>query len=879
WLGRYYDSGMEASTDMPRHVSVDIRQHFSDMQAYLKTSRINLNRLNRIKKTIVATISVLLVATAIALVWAMNLKREIERTAHSNSIATKAYMTLEKDPTLAFRLAEQAYNIEQTPLAKQVIMSAYGEMPFYKKLEGHTGGGCTCAKYSTNGKYIGTLTADEIGFIWDAQNNNKIATLKGHRGAHGPNPDALNFSPDNKYIVTASSDSTARLWDLEGKCLAILKHNGPVSSACFSPTPLPFGEGSGVGLLTASSDSTARLYLFNPQALSQAETPVTVANDVQMHSRAFLPQEPAIRILFKTTGKAPVTKAIFSPDGKTIATIAGKTAYLWNLEGKVINEYVGHFALITDLCISKDIKYIITSSADKTARIWNINKGLIKELKGHTENVYRTDISVDCKYIVTFSEDLTLRLWNFNGEELHVLRGHTSGPWSVKFSPDGKFIVSACDDGTARLWDLNGTELMVFKGHTSQVLSANFSPDGKQVVTASADGTARIWNIEPLENPVFKGHTGYLEDVNFSPEGNYIATAGFDYTSRLWEKGGRLVGILNGHEHYAVNFSEFLNNKMLVTGSYDQSARIWSYNGQEIKKIVTHGLYHNIDLALNSLILWWADDNKATLFDTAGAKLQEFKDVTSAGFTTESGKYLYTIGMDSVLNIWKAKNPTVSGKKDDQNDTLLYKATNKIDLNKQIVTLGFSEDDRWMVTATEDSAMQIWNFNDIVSNKQQAKPVYLFTNDSQFTLLRFAPDNSRFLTADQNNILQIWNLESGVPPNDYQPVSCTGHSDAINDANFSPDSKYIVSGSNDFSARIWDLEGKEIMLMPSHKAAINKVKFSSDGKYILSCSNDHTARLTPVSVEMVLDKINKEKVRGEVYELSEEEKEIYGIEE
>ncbi len=76
---------------------------------------------------------------------------------------------------------------------------------------------------------------------------------------------------------------------------------------------------------------------------------------------------------------------------------------------------------------------------------------------------------------------------------------------------------------------------------------------------------------------------------------------------------------------------------------------------------------------------------------------------------------------------------------------------------------------------------------------------------------------------------------------------------------------------------MWDIEGKLIQTYPLHKAAVFKAKFTKDGKYILTASLDHTARITPVSVDMVLDKINKEKVRGDVYQLTEEELKVFGI--
>ncbi|MBI4945034.1 MAG: hypothetical protein HY840_01380 [Bacteroidetes bacterium] len=223
-----------------------------------------------------------------------------------------------------------------------------------------------------------------------------------------------------------------------------------------------------------------------------------------------------------------------------------------------------------------------------------------------------------------------------------------------------------------------------------------------------------------------------------------------------------------------------------------------------------------------------------------------------------------------------------------------------------------------MLTATEDSIVQLWNFEEICKNKNGTQMTqinmmnadknkspqitqintdknknYSIPHNSSIAILRFSPDNKYFATADNNNQIHIFPIEDITrksPTSNFKPLPaaqqagqtsnfsfCSGHSDAIMDMNFSPDSKYIVSGSRDYTVRLWNLDGIELQMFTGHKGGINKCKFSHDGNFILSASLDFTARLMPVNVGMVLDKINKQKVRGEVYSLSEEEMKLFGV--
>ena len=88
-----------------------------------------------------------------------------------------------------------------------------------------------------------------------------------------------------------------------------------------------------------------------------------------------------------------------------------------------------------------------------------------------------------------------------------------------------------------------------------------------------------------------------------------------------------------------------------------------------------------------------------------------------------------------------------------------------------------------------------------------------------------------FLTICQTGHTQ--NLKLVIP---------AGHSDFVNYASFTADSKYVATASFDNTARVWDVvTGRLLLTLNAHTGAIWYVDFSKDQKYIITASNDGTA--------------------------------------
>jgi WD40 repeat protein len=78
-----------------------------------------------------------------------------------------------------------------------------------------------------------------------------------------------------------------------------------------------------------------------------------------------------------------------------------------------------------------------------------------------------------------------------------------------------------------------------------------------------------------------------------------------------------------------------------------------------------------------------------------------------------------------------------------------------------------------------------------------------------------------------------------------EPQTLNGHSGWVHAAGFSPNHRYLVSGSWDNTLRVWDRESRREVLPPlkGHLDKIHDVAFSTDGQLIVSASADKTLRL------------------------------------
>jgi WD40 repeat protein len=504
-----------------------------------------------------------------------------------------------------------------------------------------------------------------------------------------------------------------------------------------------------------------------------------------------------------------VIRATFDHTGRRIATASpDNIVKIWETDGgKELLNLEPYTGLISRIAFSPDDRRVLVASEDGTAEIIDLE---IRRSKVIVRNPDRAPIrdalfSMDGKRVFTAS-DGAVRIWDSdNGRELAVLRhGENVKVSSIALSPDGRHVLTTSAN-IVRIWDSeNGEETgPQLVGHQGEVLNAAYSPDGALIVTTSQDHWAGLWEARTGKLIAQLDHKAKVNAARFNVQGDRIVTASDDRTAQVRDgkSGKRLEFFFRPHDSYVLGAVFSADGRLVLTTSADHSARISSSaTGSEIAILSGHG---------------------------AGVVFGEF---------SADGNRVLTVSADGTARIWDAR---ITG------DVLTLEGH-----RDSVWSFDFNFDNNGAITASDDHTVRMWDS----ANHGRQTDVFEFADSVNSAA--FSPDGKSFAAGLDDGSAVI------VYPGTPRRLKLTGHSARLNCVSFSKDQHYILTASDDRTARLWDVDsGRTIRVFEGHTASVNSAVFSSDGGLVLTASDDKTIRIWDAKTGHELQKFEGHQAR------------------
>lgn len=540
-----------------------------------------------------------------------------------------------------------------------------------------------------------------------------------------------------------------------------------------------------------------------------------------------------------------VYHACFSEDGQRIASCgADKTLQVFKAEtGEKLLEIKAHDDEVLCCAFSADDRFIATCSVDKKVKIWNSMTGeVVRIYDEHSEQVNCCHFTNNSNHLLlaTGSNDYFLKLWDLNQEECrNTMFGHTNSVSHCRFSPDDQVLASCSADGTLKLWDvksanerksINVKQFFLNSEEPQEDLEVivkccSWSADGARIMVA-AKNKVFLFDIHTsgLLAEIHTGHHSTVQYCDFSPHNHLAVVALSQYCVELWSMDSRLkVADCRGHLSWVHCVMFSTDGSSFLTSSDDQTIRLW-----ETKKVCKNSatvLKQEMDVVFqeNEVTVLAVDNiRRLQLINGNTGQIDYLTEAqVSCCCLSPNLQYLAFGGEDGAIQILELLNNRIFQSRNGHKSTVRH--------------IQFTADGKTLISSSDDSAVQIWNW-------QSEDPFFLQAHQEtvkDFRLLK----NSRLLSWSFDGTVKVWNIITRRLEKDF-----VCHQDTVLSCDISSDATKFSSTSADKTAKIWRFE----LLSPlhelrGHKGCVRCSSFSVDSALLATGDDNGEIRIWNVS--------------------------------
>ena len=446
----------------------------------------------------------------------------------------------------------------------------------------------------------------------------------------------------------------------------------------------------------------------------------------------------------------------------------------------------------------------------------------------------------------------SLGIWIYDAttyQPLHFLKKHEDLVERIVFSPDGNIIASEERFDKIHLWDVNTGKHKYKLDHRGGIKHFDFSADGQTLVTLGRGSpfiSTILYHVDSgAEKQVKDMHMNDIDFIQayhktFDRNNNILATGELNNTIYLWDlvEGVRKKTLRRQKGHLnCLAFSP--DGKTLASGGEGEFIR-----GEDGNFRRDNGVFH----------VWDAVKGKRKHRFSG----EDMFDIRSLAFSPD-GNLL--AGGDQFGQIHLVDPNTGKYRKKLEGHS------------REVVAISFSADMRTFASGSKDGTLRIWEvvsgknkhtfegfFDKVIGFDVSADSKTILMGGSAPTCLWDVTSGKREKTFTESSyagniafipggkfILPSTNAKFLYDRNTAERVAhFLGTGSSAGSVGFSPDGKKIVTGNDDGTVLLFDVERRNYkgqVTLAAHQRRVVSLAYSPDGKTIVSASADKTIKL------------------------------------
>ncbi len=574
-------------------------------------------------------------------------------------------------------------------------------------------------------------------------------------------------------------------------------------------------------------------------------------------------------------GTHPIYAVAVTPDGQYAACGRANQIFIYHVPtGQLVTRLtdpqlqaagqdkrpgIAHLDVVQSLAFSPQGD-LLASGGFRTVKLWRYPRDVQRlTLQVGEQAVTTVAVSPDRKWLATGAADNSIKLWDLEtGQASRTLTGHEAAVTSLRYSASGDQLYSASADRTIRVWNVSDGSLAGRIDSPTEIAAlttvilpqppAENEPQAAAEPPAAADAqpaAAPAGGDEPIEPP--------------APVIEWLASGGGDNSIRLWRVPSSLpTPLVNVASDTRVLAAASDGSLLAMAGDQGGVQLIDPATGTIVKTIPAHeGPIHDV-------AFWLAPEPDMAEVATAASDTAEADGKPQAEPSSSRPLWLATAGDDHSVRVFDCRS----------GEAVAMLQGSLV----PIQSVAFHPDGKTLVAGAADGQVTVWNLAAAASRAigdssggpatvsavspdaallatsgmsagRPAIVVYdvasgqlkqtLLGHAAPITALAFSADGSRLISGSEDKTARVWDLKDAKFP---QLSQFAGHAAAVTSVAFSPDGQQALCGSAAGSLRIWNTaDGSELADLAGHTVAIVAVAMPAAGQAV-SASADKTIR-------------------------------------